>query len=350
MVTIETTPWGKGPEGEEIHLYKMTNVTGASVVLSETGAGIVEINVPDKEGRIANVALGYARAEDYFNDGPCMGKVPGRYANRIAGARFVLDGKEYRLLSDKADFQLHGGPGGYADRIWKGRVSDNGVEFLLEDPDGKNGYPGNVEVLARYEWDDECRLTLSLRAHSDAPTVINLTNHAYFNLKGEGNGDILGHLLTLNASDFVVTDSNLVPTGEIASVAGTPMDFTTPKEIGRDIAMDFPALKSGKGYDSCWVIDGRPGELSLAARLEERQSGRVLEVLTTQPGVQVYTGNWLDGCPKGRGGAEYHDYYGVALECQHLPDSPNHPDFPSTVLRPGEEFNELIIYRFSAKG
>ena len=247
MITIETVPWGKGPEGEDINLYRMTNAAGASVVLSETGAGVVEINVPDKEGKIANVALGYARPEDYFNDGPCMGKVPGRYANRIAGARFSLDGKEYRLLSDKPDFQLHGGPGGYADRIWKGRVSEGGVEFLLEDPDGKNGYPGNVEALVRYEWDDECRLTLSLRAHSDAPTVINLTNHVYFNLKGEGNGDILGHELALNASDFVVTDSNLVPTGEIATVAGTPMDFTEPKAIGRDMAMDFPLESKESG-------------------------------------------------------------------------------------------------------
>lgn len=346
MKTIETLPWAKGPEGEEIHLYKMTNAVGASVVLSEIGAGIVEINVPDKDGKMANVALGYSRAEDYFNDGPCMGKIPGRYANRIAGAKFILDGKEYRLLSDKAAFQLHGGPGGYADRIWKGRVSEDGVEFLLEDPDGKNGYPGNVEVLARYEWDDDCSLVLSLRAHSDKPTVINLTNHAYFNLKGEGNGDILGHELALNASDYVVTDSDLVPTGEIATVAGTPMDFSELKAIGRDISVDFPALKAGKGYDSCWIIDGQPGQLNLAARLEERLSGRVLEVLTTQPGIQVYTGNWLNGCPKGRGGSEYHDYYGVALECQHLPDSPNHPDFPTAVLRPGEEFNELIIFRF----
>lgn len=346
---IQTALWGKGPAGEDVHTFTLTNASGASVVLSEMGAGIIEINVPDRDGNLADVALGYKDLESYFADGPYMGKTPGRYANRIDKGRFTLDGKTYSLATIGGKFHLHGGPGGFGERVWEGRISDSAVEFRLVEKDMQCGYPGDLEIIARYRWDDDCSLTITYLAATSAPTVLNVTNHAYFNLKGEGRGDILGHILTINASDYVVTDEAIVPTGEIATVAGTPMDFLVPKPVGRDIFKDFPALNTGKGYDSCWVLDGRPGELNLAAVLEEPESGRVLEVLTTQPAIQLYCGNWLSGCPLGRSGTEYGDYYGAALECQHFPDSPNHPEFPSTVLRPGEEFSETIVYRFSVR-
>lgn len=349
MASIDMSVWGKGPAGEDVHVFRLVNSSGASVLLSEMGAGIVEINVPDRNGVLADVVLGYKDPESYFADGPYMGKTPGRYANRINKGVFELDGKSYQLATIDGKFHLHGGPGGFGERVWNGRISDDGVEFLLVEKDGQCGYPGDIEVVVRYEWSDECALSISYMARTSAPTVLNLTNHAYFNLKGEGNGNILDHVLFLNASDYVVTDEAIVPTGEIATVAGTPMDFLTPKKVGRDIFQDFAPLKIGKGYDSCWVLDGVPGQLNQAAVLEEPQSGRVLEVLTTQPAIQLYCGNWLKGCPEGRNGHQYEDYSGLALECQHFPDSPNHPEFPSTVLRPGEEFNELIIYKFSVR-
>lgn len=349
MNEITILPWGTTPQGEDIHTFLLKNHSGASVLLSEMGAGIIEINVPDRNGAMANVVLGYNAPESYFADGPFMGKTPGRFANRINRGQFVLDGKTYNLATIGGKFHLHGGPGGFGERLWKGRAWEGGVEFLLVEKDLQCGYPGDIEVLVRYDWSEDNELSIKFMARTSAPTVVNLTNHAYFNLKGEGNGDILDHILRLNASEYVVTDDSLVPTGEVAAVAGTPLDFVVPKPLGRDINADFPAIVNGKGFDSCWVIDGCPGQLNTAAVLEEPSSGRVLEVLTTQPAIQVYTGNWLKGCPSGRRGTSYGDYYGVALECQHFPDSPNHPDFPSVVLRPGEEFNEIIIYRFSAR-
>ena len=214
--------------------------------------------------------------------------------------------------------------------------------------DGEAGYPGNLKVVARYEWSEDNALKLYLTARTDKTTVINLTNHAYFNLNGEGNGDILGHELQLNASVYLPTDKTLIPVGEPDPVAGTPMDFQEFKKIGAEIKEEFPALQFGKGYDNCWMINGyEPGQLQSAAKLYSPQSGRMLEVLTTQPAVQVYTGNWLSGCPAGKCGRSYFDYEGVAIECQHCPDSPNKPDYPTTVLRPEEQFEEAIIWQFS---
>lgn len=340
--------WGNGPDGKEIFLYTLQNESGAFVRLSSVGAGIVGIAVPDKDGKLADVVLGYPKAASYFADGPCAGKCPGRYANRIAKGKFTLDGAEYTLPVNNGPNHLHGGPAGFQNQVWDSRIANDGVEFMYFSEDGEAGYPGNLKVVARYEWGEDNALKLYFTARSDKATVVNLTNHAYFNLNGEGNGDILAHELKLNASVYLPTDETLIPVGEPDPVAGTPMDFQEFKAIGAEIKEDFPALKYGKGYDNCWMINGyEPGQLQSAAKLYSPQSGRMLEVLTTQPAVQIYTGNWLAGCPAGKCGRSYFDYEGVAIECQHCPDSPNKPDYPSTVLRPENQFEEAIIWQFS---
>jgi aldose 1-epimerase len=337
--------WGKGPEGKEIIRYTIKNASGAYVQLSSLGAGITAIVVPDKNGKLANVVLNYPNALDYLADGPCAGKIPGRFANRIAKGKFSLDGKEYSLPVNNGPNHLHGGPDGFQNQIWDSRIEGDAVEFLYYSADGEAGYPGNLKAVAHYEWSEDNALKLTLTAESDAPTVVNLTNHCYFNLDGEGS--VLDHEMQLNASEYLPTDESLIPTGEVAPVAGTPMDFSERKKIGRDIREDFPALKFGKGYDNCWLIDGAmPGQLSSAAELWGPVSGRHLEVLTTQPAVQVYTGNWLSGCPASPSGYAYKDYDAVAIECQHTPDAPNQPAFPTTVLRPGEVYEEAIIWAF----
>ncbi|MBQ1841983.1 MAG: galactose mutarotase, partial [Bacteroidales bacterium] len=245
--------WGKSPEGKDIFLYTIKNSSGAYVELSPVGAGIVGIGVPDREGKIENVVLSYAKGEDYFADGPCAGKIPGRYANRIAKGKFTLDGKEYTLPVNNGPNHLHGGPDGFQNKLWESRIEGEAVEFMYFSEDGEAGYPGNLKVVAHYEWSEENELKLTLTAETDAPTVINLTNHVYFNLRGSGS--CLDHILRLNASEFLPTDETLIPTGEVAPVAGTPMDFVIPKEIGEEIKADFPALNYGKGYDNCYLID-----------------------------------------------------------------------------------------------
>lgn len=347
---IDKELWGKTPDGKEIFLYTLTNKSKAFVRLSSVGAGIVSIAVPDKDGKLADVVLGYPRPEDYFGDGPCAGKVPGRFANRIAKGRFILDGQEYSLPVNNGPNHLHGGPDGFQNQVWESRIQGDAVEFMYYSADGEAGYPGNLKAIARYEWGEDNVLKLILTARTDRPTVVNLTNHAYFNLNGEGNGDILGHEMKLNASTWLPTDETLIPVGEADPVAGTPMDFQEFKKLGAEIEEDFPALKFGKGYDNCWLISGyEPGQLQSAAVLYAPESGRQLEVLTTQPAVQVYTGNWLAGCPRGKCGRSYFDYEGVAIECQHCPDSPNKPDYPTTVLRPGETYEEAILWAFSVR-
>ncbi len=334
----------------DITLYTFTNVSGSQVTVSSLGAGIVSVKVPDAEGNLENVALGYADPADYMADGPCAGKVPGRYANRIAGGHLRVDGKDYQLAINNGPNALHGGPTGFQNRIWNSRVAGDTVVFYRTSPDGEENYPGTVQVEAAYTWSDGDVLTLELTATTDAATVVNLTNHCYWNLEGQNSGSVLDHKLYLAASRYLPTDSTLIPTGEMAPVAGTPMDFTETKTIGQDIKADFPALEYGKGYDNCWVIDSyNKGVLKTAAILEAPASGRVLEVATTQPAVQVYTGNWLAGCPKNAEGRSYDDYDGVAIECQGMPDSPNHPDFPSLQLYPGEVYNEIIEFKFSTK-
>ena len=344
---IQKELWGTAPDGKEIYRYTLKNASGAYVQLGSVGAAIVSVVVPDKDGRLGDVVLGYKEAADYFGDGPCAGKVPGRYANRIAKGRFTLDGVEYSLPVNNGPNHLHGGPDGFQNQVWDSRIEGDAVEFLYFSEDGEAGYPGNLKVVAHYEWSEENELKLTLTAETDTATVVNLTNHVYFNLDGEGT--VLDHVLELNASEYLPTDETLIPLGTAEPVAGTPMDFVERKPIGRDIRADFPALVFGKGYDNCYLIDGaQPGQITTAAELWAAKSGRHLEVLTTQPAVQVYTGNWLKGCPPGKSGLAYEDYDAVAIECQHCPDSPNQPEFPTTVLRPGELYEEAIIWSFTA--
>lgn len=346
-MTIQKEVWGKGPDGTEIFRYTLKNDNGAYVRLSSLGAGITAIAVPDAEGRLRDVVLGYPKAESYFADGPCAGKIPGRYGNRIAKGRFELDGTNYILPVNNGPNHLHGGPEGFQNQIWESRIEENAVIFTYTAKDGEMGYPGELKATARYEWNEQQQLTLSIQAESDKATIVNLTNHAYFNLNGEGNGDILNHRLKLYASHYLPTDDTLVPLGRLDEVKGTPMDFTIEKALGQDIKADFPALKYGKGYDNCWAIDGADCKtLKPAAELRAPESGISLKVYTNQPGAQVYTGNWLAGCPEGKNGHTYKDYDGVAIECQNFPDAVNHPGFPSCVLRPGELYSRTIRFEF----
>lgn len=333
----------------EIELFTLTNRMGASVTLCNIGAGIVSIRVPDFDGRVGEVVLGYMNPADYFGDGPCMGKTPGRFANRIGGARFSLGGKEFPLSRNNGANHLHGGENGFADRLWNATAEGDKVVFTLRSPDGDQGYPGNMDIRVEYSWNDDNELNIGLSAVSDQDTVVNLTNHTYFNLGGESSGTVLGHRLKLYASRWLEADEGLVPTGKILSVEGTPMDFRRPKKMGKDIRDVFSALINGKGYDSCWAVDEwKEGKLQAVAELTEELSGRRLEVFSTQPGVQVYTGNWLSGSRAGKTGRSYNDHDGVAIECQGFPDAPNQRDFPSAILYGREKYEQTIIYRFSA--
>ncbi len=335
----------------EITLFTITNDKGASVELSTLGAGIVAVNVPDKEGKIENVALAYANPADYIADGPCLGKVPGRYANRIAKGDLVVDGVKHQLAINNGPNALHGGPTGFMNRIWEAEEIENGVRFTYRSADGEENYPGNLTAVAEYSWNDDNELALLFKATTDKATVINLTNHAYFNLDGADSGTVLNHSMVMKASKWLPTDDTLIPTGEIADVKGTPMDFLEEKTIGRDIKADFPALKYGKGYDNCWVNDGwEPGRLlEDIVVLKAPVSGRVLKVSSSQPAVQVYTGNWLAGSPLNKSGRSYEDYEGVAIEMQGMPDAPHHANFPTQELRPGEEYIREIRFGFSAE-
>lgn len=329
-------------------IITITNDKGASVTLSSVGAAIVSAVVPDKSGKMADVVLGYKDADSYFYDGPCMGKVPGRYANRICKGKLKVGGKEYQLAINNGPNALHGGPEGFQNQIWDVVVKDGGtVEFTYSAKDGEENYPGNLTAKAIYTWDNDNTLSLVLQAETDAETVVNLTNHAYFNLAGEDSGTCLGHELQLNASHYLPTNDTLIPTGEKAPVAGTPMDFTSAHTLGERYNQDFPALNYGKGYDCCYMIDGaEPGKMLQAAELCDPSSGRRLVIKTDQPGVQVYIGSYLGGSPESKSGRPYNDFDGVALECQDAPDAPNQPSFPSTTLRPGEKYNRHITFHF----
>lgn len=337
----------QSPQGEITYL-SLHGPGGASAVISTYGATLVALEIPGPDG-IRDVVLGYRDPLDYIQDGPNAGKCVGRYANRIARGRFTLDDVEYRLETNLPPSHLHGGKWGLANRNWTVvSADDSHVRLSYISADGEEGFPGRLEVTALYEFssDEDGRVTLGLtfEATTSRPTVLSLSHHAYFNLSGEP--DCLGHVLQLDASRYLPTDSFLVPTGEYAPVDGTPMDFTSPKTIGRDMDADFRPLREGKGYDHCWAVDGEPGTLRRAATL--RAGGRFMQVFTTMPGIQLYTGNWLTGSPLDKAGREPHDYQYVALECQAFPDSPNRPEFPSTVLRPGERYLQSIVYKFNS--
>lgn len=334
----------------EVNLYTLINNSGSKVILSSIGAGIVSVIVPDRTGIFADITLGYAEVEDYLYDGPCCGKTAGRYANRIARGLFSLDGIKYKLATNCDPNALHGGPEGFQNQIWDSEIVDNKVVFSRISPNGEEGYPGTLSIKVSYSWSENNELEIDYFATTDKKTIVNLTNHCYWNLSGENYGSVLNHKLRLSCSKYLPTDDTLVPTGEYASVVGTPMDFIIHKTLGAEINAKFPALIYGKGYDNCWVVDNwEKNTLTHVAQLIDENSGRVLNVFSTQPAVQIYTGNWLSGSPKSKSGGEYHDYDAVAIECQAMPDAPNHQNFPSTELNPGEEYNEKIIYKFTIK-
>ena len=340
------------PEGEAVILYTMRNSAGAEVRLTNIGAAVVAVVVPDRDGRMGDVALGYSHFGDYFGDGASMGKIVGRVANRVGNAMFTLDGQEYRLTRNAPPHHIHGGgAGGFANKLWTARVETDRVVFGYVSPDGEEGYPGELGCEVVYDWDDDNVLEITMYARSSASTVVNLTNHLYFNLAGESSGSVLGHELRINADSFLATDRLQVPDGKLIPVGGTPMDFRIPKTLGRDIDSDYEPLRTGFGYDHCWAVAGwEKGGLSTVAELRDPDSGRTVEVRSTLPGLQVYTGNFLSGGPQGKGGRAYADRDGVALECQGFPNAPNVPSFPSQRLGPDETYEEHIIYRFGVRG
>lgn len=333
----------------DIEVFRIENANGCWVELSSLGAGILGVAVPNRDGKIENVALSYSNPEDYIDDGPCLGKCPGRYANRIAGGHLKIDGRIYQLAVNNGPNHLHGGPGGFQNHIWNSRQLPDGVEFKYYSPDGEEYYPGNLTVTVTYRWNDDNVLILEFEAVSDKDTVVNMTNHAYWNLRGADSGTALDHEMRMKCSKWLPTDDTLVPVGILESVVDTPMDFLRFKKLGRDINSDFEALRYGKGYDNCWAIDDwRPGRMSCdAVVIRENESGRVLTVDSDQPGVQVYTANWMSGSPRNRSGREYNDYDGVAVEMQGFPDAPNEPRFPSQLIKADEKYHRTIKYKFT---
>ena len=338
------------PEGEAIIRYTLRNDSGAEVQLTNYGAAIVSVKMPDREGRMADVALGYKHPEGYFFDGAASGKSVGRCANRIASGRMTIEGKEYSLEVNNGPNHLHGGTKNFANRLWESRVETNRVVMSLLSEDGDQNYPGELNVEAVFDFDDDNALEITYLARTDKPTVVNLSHHPFFNLKGEGNGTILDHVMTINASHTTPVDSVLIPTGEIADVTGTPFDFRQPHAIGERIGADNEQLRNGAGYDHNWVLDRKTADgIEPAATVWEPASGRTIEVLTDQPAMQFYSGNFFDGKANGKYGKPLRYRESLALETQKYPDSPNHDNFPSTVLRPGEEYTQVCIYRFGVK-
>ncbi len=339
-------------DGRQVDLYTLRNAQGMVVQLTNYGGKIVTILVPDRDGNLGDVNLGYESAEEYINGTASLGATMGRYANRIAGGQFELNGRTYTLFKNNGPHTIHGGKRGFRFRVWEGRqIDDASVELSYLSRDGEEGFPGNLQLKVVYTVTDENELKLEYTATTDQATVINFTNHAFFNLKGEGRGDVLDHVLWVDADQFTPTDATAIPTGEFRDVRGTPFDFTTPKSLGRDIAVDNEQLAFGGGYDHNYVLDNPQGELVLGARLSEPATGRIMEVYTTEPGLQVYTANSLtgEGTDVGKGGKPYGSRSAVCLETQHFPDSPHHPAFPSTVLNPGEEYQSTTVYRFLAE-
>jgi len=347
---IERKPFGRAPGGGAAERFTLRR-GDVTVQLTNWGGYVMSIVVPDRDGTMADVTLGPPiEPEAWFGEAGFMGALVGRYANRIAGGRFSLDGHTCSLAVNNGPNSLHGGPGGFHKKLWSAKVvttdDGEGVELTYVSPDGEEGYPGTLTAVVVYSLTADGGLKIDYSATTDRPTVVNLTNHAYFNLAGEGHGDVLGHEVQIEADRFTPVDDTLIPTGELRPVEGTPFDFRTPVAIGARIDADDAQLKAGGGYDHNFVLRGRMGELRKVVRVVEPKSGRVLEVLTTQPGVQFYSGNFLNGSIDGKSGRKYGRRTGFCFETQHYPDSPNHPDFPSAVLRPGETYRHTTVYRF----
>ncbi len=349
---MKKSAFGKTKDGEPVDLYILTNANGMEVAITNYGGTVVSMKVPDRSGKFADVVLGFDSLDGYLGNEPYFGAIVGRYGNRIAGGRFTVDGHEYHLAQNDGKNTLHGGLKGFDKRVWSAKdVSKNGapaIQLSYLSKDGEEGYPGNLSATATYTLTAKNELRIDYGATTDKATVLNLTNHSYFNLTGEGNGDILSHLMTINADRFTPVDGTLIPTGELESVAGTPLDFRKPREIGDRINAYNAQIKLGRGYDHNFVLNRKGRGLFLAARVVESSSGRSLEVLTTEPGLQFYTGNFLDGTIHGKGGKVYGRRSAFCMETQHFPDSPNQPRFPSVVLKPGERFTSTTVFRFSA--
>jgi len=344
--------FGKMPDGAAIRIYTLTNKNKLQARIADYAGVVVSLNAPDRNGRMADVVLGFDTLPEYLaNPTQYFGAIIGRYGNRIANGRFTLDGVEYKLPKNNGENSLHGGGDGFFKRVWKPRVlPDGGLELSYLSKDGEEGYPGNLSVTVTYRLTDANELKIDYAATTDKDTVVNLTNHSYFNLKGAGSGDILGHNLMLNAERFTPVDKGLIPTGDLLGVAGTPFDFRKLTAIGARIEQNDEQLKIGAGYDHNWVLNKSGNALTLAARVEEPSSGRTLEVYTSEPGIQFYSGNFLDGSVKGKGGKVYGHRSAFCLETQHFPDSPNRPAFPSTVLKPGQRYQSTTVYRLGTVG
>jgi aldose 1-epimerase len=343
-MSIIKSNFGKTKEGQFVDLYTLTNANGMIVKITNYGGIVTSLQVPDKNGQLDDVVLGFDSLDKYLGGHPYFGALIGRYGNRIAKGKFTLNGTEYKLATNNGENHLHGGIQGFDKVIWNGEIikkeNEVGIKLSYLSKDGEEGYPGNLSVVVIYTLTNNNELKISYEAETDKPTPVNLTHHSYFNLKGAGNGDILGHLLTFDADRFTPVDEGLIPTGELKSVKDTPMDFTVPKAIGERISQ----VKGG--YDHNYVLNGWDGSLKRAAKVVEPLSGRVMEVWTTEPGLQFYSGNFLDGTITGKNGKVYDKHYGFCLETQHFPDSPNKPQFPSTILEPGEKYTQTTVYRF----
>ncbi|MBI4891264.1 MAG: galactose mutarotase [Acidobacteria bacterium] len=348
--SVTKQEFGKTAQGQPVDLYILKNKNGVEAAITNYGGIVVSLKTPDAKGQFADIALGFDNLQGYLGEHPYFGAIVGRYGNRIAHGKFSLNGKTYTLARNNGENSLHGGLKGFDKKVWSAQAETRPEGQVLtlkyRSVDGEEGYPGNLDVTVVYTLTPDNDLRIDNAATTDQDTVLNVTNHTYFNLAGQGKGDILGQQIAINSSRITPVDAGLIPTGELKPVAGTPFDFRNPKAIGKDIAADDLQLKLGKGYDHNFVLDRKDEGLAPAAEVTDPVSGRVLQVWTTEPATQFYTGNFLDGTVKGKGGVAYQQRYGFCLETQHYPDSPNHPAFPTTTLKAGQQYKSTTVWKF----
>ncbi|GAA1653028.1 aldose epimerase family protein [Actinoplanes couchii] len=352
MTRIDSTPFGTLADGTGIEKWTLTNASGVSASILTWGATIQSVLVPDRDGNVANVTLGFADLAGYTDPAylagnPFLGSTVGRYANRIAGGTFVLDGETFKLSQNEGQTTLHGGSYGFDQRVWSATTVEDGVRMSYTSADGEQGFPGTLQVSVTFTLSEENELRLDYRATTDRATVVALTNHAYWNLSGEGSGSVENHRLRIDAGHYTPVDATLIPTGVLEPVDGTPFDFRSPQPIGARIRDEHPQLTTGRGYDHNYVLTDGSGDLTVAAVVDDPASGRRMTIATTEPGLQFYAGNFLDGKIRGTSGRQYRQGDAFALETQHFPDSPNQPDFPSTVLRPDETWTSTTTHTFT---